>query len=83
MELTVISPKGVVCRAEAYFVQLPGAAGRFTVLHNHAPLLSVLVEGEIRYQEGVEWRSIPIKGGFVRVGHNRIEVTAELAENDK
>ena len=53
------------------------------MLHNHAPLLSVLEEGEIRYQEGVEWRSIPIKGGFVRVGHNRIEVTAELAENDK
>ncbi len=83
MELTVISPKGVVCRKEAYFVQLPGAAGRFTVLHNHAPLVSVLVEGEIRYQEDVQLHSIPIKGGFVRVGHNRIEVTAELAENIK
>lgn len=82
MELTVISPKGVVCKAEAYFVQLPGAAGRFTVLHNHAPLLSVLVGGEIRYQADVHWHSIPIKGGFVCVGHNRIEVTAELAENN-
>ncbi|MBQ2913117.1 MAG: F0F1 ATP synthase subunit epsilon [Bacteroidales bacterium] len=82
MELTVISPKGVVCREEAYFVQLPGAAGRFTVLHNHAPLVSVLVEGEIRYQVNVDWHSIPIKGGFVRVGHNKIEVTAELAENN-
>ena len=54
MELTVISPKGVVCKEESWFVQLPGAAGRFTVLHNHAPLVSVLVEGEIRYQVDVE-----------------------------
>ena len=82
MELTVISPKGFLCKEESWFVQLPGAAGRFTVLHNHAPLVSVLVEGEIRYQVDVDWYSIPIKGGFVRVGHNKIEVTAELAENN-
>ena len=71
MELTVISPKGVVCKEESWFVQLPGAAGRFTVLHNHAPLVSVLVEGEIRYQVDVDWHSIPIKGGLYVWGTTR------------
>lgn len=81
MELTVISPKGVVARAETHFVTLPGAAGRFTVLHDHAPIVSVLTEGEICYQEDVHWHTIPVKGGFARVAHNRIEVSVELAEN--
>jgi F0F1-type ATP synthase epsilon subunit len=42
MKLTIVTPEGVVCQAEAEGVTLPGALGRFVVLKNHAPLMSLL-----------------------------------------
>ncbi|MBQ7773690.1 MAG: F0F1 ATP synthase subunit epsilon [Bacteroidales bacterium] len=78
MELVVISPKGTLCREEVESVSLPGTAGRFTVLKDHAPLVSSLVAGDIAYKKDGELHDIHVEGGFVRVSHNRIEVAAEI-----
>lgn len=78
MELVVISPKGTLCREEVESVSLPGTAGRFTVLKDHAPLVSSLVAGDIAYKKDGELHDIHVEGGFVRVCHNRIEVAAEI-----
>lgn len=46
-------------RGEAERVTLPGASGEFTVLRNHAPIISALVRGNVKYVEkgGEENRS--------------------------
>ena len=51
MELRIISPKGVVCNATVDRVSLPGEAGRFTVLKDHAPIISTLNAGTIEFGE--------------------------------
>ena len=81
MELVIISPKGVVCKATVESVSLPGAAGRFTVLRGHAPLVSVLEAGEIRYLQNGTEHTVAVKGGFVRVCKDKIEITVETDGN--
>lgn len=78
MELTIVTPAGIVCRAEVESVKLSGTMGQFTVLKGHAPLLSSLERGDVIYVEnGVEHR-VAIRSGVVNVYKDKIEVCAEL-----
>ena len=75
MTLEIISPQEVVFKGDAESVTLPGALGKFTVLKNHAPLISVLVEGSIAYRTpSGEENSYAIKGGLADVDNNVISV---------
>ncbi|MBO4965606.1 MAG: F0F1 ATP synthase subunit epsilon [Muribaculaceae bacterium] len=75
MTLEIISAQEVVYRGEADLVNLPGEMGSFTVLKNHASLISVLVPGKIRYKrEGGAGDEIEIKGGLADVDNNVISV---------
>lgn len=75
MTLTVISSHSVLFSGEADSVTLPGVQGSFTVLKNHAPLISVLVPGNVtcKMKEG-EVKNIEIQGGLVDVADNKISV---------
>lgn len=75
MTLELISSHEILFRGEAESVTLPGALGSFTVLKNHAPLISVLTKGKVAYrtQEGEE-KSVEIKGGLVDVDNNVVAV---------
>ena len=75
MTLEIISPQEVVFKGDAESVTLPGELGKFTVLKNHAPLISVLVEGTIAYRTpSGEENTYPIKGGLADVDNNVISV---------
>ena len=76
MELHIITPNGAALhKAEAVF--LPGAAGAFEVLRGHAPIISTLSAGDIRWRsEGVE-QSFRISCGTVMVENDVIKVCAE------
>ena len=49
LHLVIVSPERIVFDGTISSIQLPGEAGRFQVLHNHAPLISTLVEGDVKY----------------------------------
>ena len=49
LQLVIVSPSGVVSRTAVEKVSFPGEMGAFTVLQDHAPLVSGLVRGEIVY----------------------------------
>ena len=48
--------------------------GRFEVLQDHAPLISSLAAGTIRYVEGQEEHRIETQPGFVEVRDNVVTV---------
>lgn len=59
-------------------VRLPGRKGPFTVLKNHAPLISVLDAGDVEYETmSGEVKKISINR-FVEVGKNKVSVCVEL-----
>lgn len=75
MTLEIISASEVTFRGEAESVTLPGALGSFTVLKNHAPLISVLTKGKVRYRTpGGQEESVDIKGGLADVDDNVVSV---------
>lgn len=75
MTLEIISAHEITFKGEAVSVTLPGELGSFTVLKNHASLISVLTKGVVRYTtpDGLE-QSIEIDGGIADVNNNVISV---------
>ena len=74
MKLEIISPSEIMFSGEIDSVTLPGVAGKFTVLKNHASLISVLKPGEVRYLTGGLETKIDIKGGLADIDMNKISV---------
>lgn len=75
MILKIISAEDVLFQGEAESVTLPGAMGQFTVLRNHASLISTLVPGSITYRtpDG-NTASVDTDGGMVDVDNNVVSV---------
>ncbi len=80
MRIRIVTPTGTVADAETSAVHLPGAEGRFEVLCGHAPLISQLTAGVIRFATAEGGKSVAIAGGFVRVENNLIEACVEITE---
>lgn len=83
MTLKIISTTEVLFEGEVSLVSLPGANGRFTVLHNHASLISTLTEGKIGYRTGSIATGhdigrydgqFDVKGGIADIDNNVISV---------
>lgn len=82
--LTIVSPERTLFEGKVAWVTCPGTAGKFQVLPDHAPLISSLAEGEVRFvkagtsqEKKDETQTVAIKGGFVEVRDNRVSVCAE------
>ena len=76
--LHIISPEGTVLEAKTELVTLPGSAGPFTVLKNHAPIVTSLDKGNVRYVADGKEQFIAIKEGFAEVRDNVVTVCAEV-----
>ncbi len=74
MTLKIISATEVLFQGEVDTVTLPGEKGRFTVLNNHASLISTLVAGDIVYGNGSERSVTHIDGGIADVDSNIVSV---------
>ena len=72
--LKIISPEGERLCVETELVEIPGTLGRFEVLKDHAPLISSVEDGVIRYVVGNESREFPCQKGFVEVRNNVVTV---------
>ena len=78
IQLHILSPEGSLVQARVELVTLPGVAGPFTVLKDHAALITALEKGNIRYVEGGEEKLLPIREGFVEVGNNVVKACVEV-----
>lgn len=68
LHLSIVSPEKSVFDGEVESVTLPGTMGLFTLLPQHAPIVSSLTSGTITYviSEGEE-HTLDIHGGFVEL----------------
>jgi len=80
MKFELVSPERLLLSAEVQQVTVPGTEGLFTVLPNHAPVLSTLRPGvvEVITEEGSSQR-IFVRGGFAEVNNLGLTVLAEVA----
>lgn len=75
MTLKIISSEEILFEGEATSVTLPGAMGSFTVLQNHASLVSTLVAGKVVFtlSDGTEDERM-ISGGLADIDNNVVSV---------
>lgn len=80
MKLEIVSPEKVYFSGEVLLVTLPGETGLFTVLENHAPIISALTKGIVSYKTMSDEKSLHINGGFAEVNNNKIIVCIEKVD---
>jgi F-type H+-transporting ATPase subunit epsilon len=79
MNVSILSPLKSLFQGEATSVNLPGKLGAFTILENHAPIISLLSKGNIVIaQNSEEPIQIAIAGGFVEIHNNEVTACVEL-----
>ncbi len=78
LRLDILSPEATLVLETVDSVTLPGVDGSFTVLVNHAPLITSLSKGVIRYKGGEGEKTLAIKTGFVEILNNEVNVCVEL-----
>ena len=77
MNVSILSPLKSLFQGEATSVNLPGKLGAFTILENHAPIVSTLDKGVITITNKEEVSEIEIVSGFVEVHDNEVTICVE------
>ncbi|MBW2505665.1 MAG: F0F1 ATP synthase subunit epsilon [Deltaproteobacteria bacterium] len=83
IKLEVVTPKGAIISDAVDIVTAPGFAGEFGVLANHAPFLSTIKVGTLRYKKDGTEEELMISGGFCEVSSNKITFLVESAERGR
>ncbi len=80
LQLEIVTPERLVEKDTVSEVQIPGRDGYLGVLPGHAPLITELGVGEIRYKgDGMEYR-LAVAWGFAEILPNKVTILAETAE---
>ncbi len=80
LQLEIVTPERLVEKDTVSEVQVPGKDGYLGILPGHAPLITELGVGEIRYHgDGMEYR-LAVAWGFAEILPNKVTILAETAE---
>lgn len=78
MHVDILSPEKNYFSGEVYGVQLPGSAGLFEILDNHAPMVAILKKGKIKILHKAQEHSfLPIDKGIIEVLSNKVTILVE------
>ncbi len=76
----IVTPRARLVSEEATLVVVPGVEGEMGFLAGHAPLVSVLADGEVRMSAADgEVRRYALQGGYVEVGDGKVIILADRA----
>ncbi|HBU08155.1 MAG TPA: hypothetical protein DEA99_02935 [Candidatus Omnitrophica bacterium] len=73
LDVSVLSPRGVIFEGKAGSVILPGEQGVFEIMPFHKHILSLLVGGNLTVDE----KDIPVKRGIAKIELNKVTVIIE------
>ena len=82
LHFELVTPDRLVRSDEVHMVVVPGVEGDFGVMAGHAPVMTVLKDGDLKVYKsaGAQPESISVSGGFAEVGDKGLTVLAESAE---
>ena len=83
MLLEILTPDKKVFEGQVDSATFPGSKGSFQVLNNHAPLISTLDKGKVKYKGKNVEDELIIGGGVVEVLHNKVVLLAESILEDE
>jgi len=81
MYLEIVTPDEKFFEGEVESATFPGTDGSFQVLNNHAPMISTLGRGDLKFSKMEEKKlnevHILVEGGVVEILNNKVSVLAE------
>ncbi len=82
LQVDIVTAEGRIFSGETDTVTAPSSDGQLTILPSHAPLITSLDNGDLKYLDGGEEHHIALLGGFMEVNSNRVTVLANSAEDE-
>lgn len=79
--LEIMSPVSTLFEGDVDSITVPGTAGSFQVLQNHAPLISSFEIGKLKIRQGKEVIEFTTGGGIFETSGNKAIVLAESVES--
>ena len=80
LEVVVVSPAQPIFEGPANWVTAPALDGQLGIWPQHAPLVAALGSGLLRIgQEGGKVDRFAVRGGFLKVGANRVTILVDSA----
>ena len=80
LTVKVIAPDQTIVDTVAEEVILPSSSGQLGILTGHAPLISALETGVLRFRKDKAWAAIALTGGFAEVEENEVTVLVRSGE---
>lgn len=80
MDLQILTPEGSVLKEEIQALVVPATDGYLGVLPDHAPIITGLQPGMVKYLQGGKNRVLALSGGFMEINNNKITILADSAE---
>ena len=80
LQVELVSADRLVWSGEAVMVIAKTAEGDIGILRNHAPVLSVMVEGAVEIQTEGDTVTAAVDAGFLSMAANRVSILTEHAE---
>ncbi|MCQ2226653.1 MAG: ATP synthase F1 subunit epsilon [Bacteroidales bacterium] len=75
LHLEIITPEKTLYNDDIELVEVPGKRGRFTVLVNHAPIISTLEKGEIRVKSAAGTDvTFDCNAGYLECSENKVSI---------
>jgi F-type H+-transporting ATPase subunit epsilon len=86
MFIEIVTPDEKVFEGEVESATFPGSDGSFQILNNHAPMISTLGYGDMKFVKLVDKKpretAMLIEGGVVEVRNNKVTVLAEKIHDE-
>jgi F-type H+-transporting ATPase subunit epsilon len=79
-QLEIVTPEKRVVDLAAEEVQIPGKNGYLGILPGHAPLITELAVGEVKFHAGGQEQKLAVAWGFAEVLPDKVTILAETAE---
>jgi F-type H+-transporting ATPase subunit epsilon len=79
LHLEIVTPSRRLVETDVPDVYLPGAEGEVGILPEHAPLVSTMTPGVVRFSEKGTPRRLAVRSGFVHVLGNKVVLLADEA----
>lgn len=80
LHVEVIAAEQVILAEDADVVVAQTASGQIAILPAHAPLVTLLVPGQLRLGRGGSEQVLAVAGGYLEVRENQLVVLADAAE---
>ena len=81
IKIEIVSPENLVFSKSASAISIPGQEGYFTVMGEHAPLMTTLKPGFISVEDDKgETRTFYVQGGFADISPDGVTILAEQAK---